>query len=109
MTTVNKVIRDGKVAVLYSPGWGSPWSSDYSGDCKNFMMFDPGLVKLVEQDKRSSIRAYIAATKFAEEIYCGDADDLTIEWIPVGTKFRIEEYDGKESIIYNHPSYWTVA
>ena len=109
MTSVNKVIRDGKVAVLYSPGWGASWSSDYTGECKNFLMFDPELVNLVEEDKRSQIPAYIATTKFAEEVYCGGADDLIIEWIPVGTEFRISEYDGYESIVYNNKNYWTVA
>jgi hypothetical protein len=30
--------------------------------------------------------------------YAGGAADVTIEWIPVGIKFVIEEYDGAESI-----------
>lgn len=30
--------------------------------------------------------------------YDGGMDDLEIEWLPVGTRFKINEYDGKESL-----------
>lgn len=48
---VDKVIRDGKVAVIYSPGYGSGWST-WSGASKEIierMIFDPELVALVEK------------------------------------------------------------
>jgi hypothetical protein len=33
-----------------------------------------------------------------DDIYCGGAHDLKIEWIPEGVKFSINEYDGSESL-----------
>ena len=34
-----------------------------------------------------------------EEVFTGGRDGLYIKWVPEGTKFRIDEYDGAESII----------
>ena len=34
-----------------------------------------------------------------EHVYCGGASNLEIEWIPEGTQFRIDEYDGSETLI----------
>jgi hypothetical protein len=34
-----------------------------------------------------------------ESVYCGGAEDLAIQWVPVGTRFLIREYDGSESIV----------
>jgi hypothetical protein len=105
---MNKVIRDGKVAVLYSPGFGSGWYTwnTLRGDDDEQriqLIFDPVLVELVE--KRNKDNQYDFTKRIeerAEEIlpegYFGGAGDLTIKWLPVGTKFRIEEYDGSESI-----------
>jgi acetyl-CoA acetyltransferase len=41
---MEKVIRDGKVAILYSPGFGAGWSTwnSYS----NEMIFDPDIVNV---------------------------------------------------------------
>jgi hypothetical protein len=108
---VNKVIRDGKVAVLYSPGFGAGWSTwAYAGDenYRNFMLFDPTLVAMVERgDSVGAIEAYV--TSVHPNTYCGGADGLTIEWLPVGTAFRIHEYDGSESVDVRDDMYWNVA
>jgi len=97
---MNKVIRDGKVAVLVSPGYGAGWSTwAYRVDEDNpgFMLHDPTLVTMVERgDSVEAIEAYVTAKH--PDTYCGGAHDLTIEWLPVGTAFRIHEYDGYESV-----------
>jgi hypothetical protein len=41
--------------------------------------------------------------------YFGGSDNLTIQWIPVGTEFRINEYDGAESIILKERERWITA
>ena len=92
----DKVVRDGKVAVLYSPGFGAGWST-WGGDGP-FMVFDPGLVDLRERNANSDdVEAYIL-TKFPDAPYLGGWEDVQIEWLPEGTAFDIEEYDGSESI-----------
>jgi len=108
---MNKVIRDGKVAVLVSPGYGAGWSTwAYAGDEDNrdFMLFDPTLVAMVERgDSVEAIESYVTAIH--PHTYCGGADDLTIEWLPVGTAFRIHEYDGSESLEIRDDIIWNIA
>jgi len=98
----NKVIRDGKVAVLYSPGYGAGWSTWGSGENS---LFDPLIVEWVENGKIGEIPTKNLPKRF----YLGGADQLEIEWIPVGTLFRIEEYDGSESIEYLSETNWVTA
>ncbi len=90
-----KVVRDGKVAVLYSPGFGAGWSTwDY--DNGETLVFDPMLVKYVEEGKTEEMYEYVAMRY--PDTYTGGLSDLTIAWLPEGTLFRIKEYDGSESI-----------
>jgi hypothetical protein len=106
---MNKVIRDDMVAVLYSPGHGAgwyTWNSLRGGNEEQSMslLFDPILVELVEKRTVPNFHDFTyRIEQRAEEIlpegYFGGARDLTIKWLPVGAKFRIEEYDGSESII----------
>ena len=91
---MQKVIRDGKVAVLYSPGYGAGW---YTWSVPIEGLFHPELVEAVERKASSTEIKEIAERLFGDNYY-GGADQLRIAWIPIGTQFRIEEYDGNESI-----------
>ena len=108
---MNKVIRDEKVAVLVSPGYGagwSTWSYCVEEDDPGFMMFDPTLVDMVERGASvEEIEAYVKS-KYPGGYY-GGADGLTIQWLPVGTAFRIHEYDGSESVEIRDDIQWTIA
>lgn len=96
---MEKVIRNNEVAVLYAPDYGAGWYSwnlNYP-EC----LFDPEIVALVEA-KADAKRIQEKAEELWPRGYWGAADQLEIEWIPVGTRFEIHEYDGNESIeIYN--------
>ena len=99
-----KLERDGKVAVLYSPGYGAgwyTWNSEHEG-----LIFDKEIVEAVLADDRTKA-AEIAKRKYGDP-YTGGADDLRVEWLDKGDQFEIDEYDGSESIhiIGNH-SYLT--
>jgi len=108
---VNKVIRDGKVAVIVSPGFGAGWSTwSYRGeeDYRDFMLFDPTLVDMIERgESAETIETYV--TSMHPGTYCGGADGLTIQWLTVGTAFRIHEYDGSESVEIRDEMDWTIA
>ena len=108
---MNKVIRDGKVAVIVSPGFGAGWSTgSYRGEkeYRDFMLFDPTLVDMIERSESAeTIETYV--TFVHPGTYCGGADDLTIQWLPVGTAFRIHEYDGSESVEIRDDIEWTIA
>jgi hypothetical protein len=43
------------------------------------------------------------------EVYCGGLEDLVITWVPVGERFRIEEYDGSESLVLESNQRWMTA
>jgi hypothetical protein len=92
----DRVVRDGKVAVVYSPGFGAGWCSWN----EELSPFEPGIVAYVLAGRRDEL-----TTELVEELtgvkdcYTGGACDLEVMWLPVGTPFRIEEYDGSETVI----------
>ena len=94
---MDKVIRDGKVAVLISHGFGAGW---YSWNTENQqLLFHPKLVEMVEQGKAVEIdEDWVKENLGIENVYCGGAKNLKIHWLPVGTAFQVEEYDGAESL-----------
>jgi len=99
---VEKYIKDGKVAVLYSPGYGAGWST-WASENAEAMLFDKDIVEAVLAGN-ISLAARIAEDKYFA--YTGGAEDLTVEWLDVGTLFRINDYDGYESIeVYSDKSY----
>jgi hypothetical protein len=102
---MDKVIRDGRVAVLYSPGYGSGWYT-WNQEFPE-LIFSPAVVKLVEQEKFDELETYMEL-KYPE-VFKGGMMDLEIEWIPVGTEFRIHEYDGAESIEIKDELNWLTA
>lgn len=90
-----KVIRDGKVAVLYSPGFGAGWYT-WASEKSDTMIFDPMMVKYVEEENIDALMTYVTM-RYPDE-YHGGVSDLEVAWIPEGTLFRITEYDGSEGI-----------
>ena len=104
---MDKVIRNGKVAVLYSPGFGAGW---YSWNQKyKELLFDPEIVALVESNNRDKVERLVRS-KYGEDVYCGGAGDLRVEWLDEGTVFEINEYDGNESVRYlNNGDDWITA
>ena len=93
---MEKVIRDGKVAVLISQGWGAGWYS-WNTDHKE-LLFHPKLVEMVEQNRKNEINDQWILENLGIEMYAGGSDGLEIHWLPIGTIFDIEEHDGFETI-----------
>ena len=102
---MNKLVRDGKVAVLYSPDYGSGWYTWNSNHPE--LLFDPAIVQLVEEDKFDELKTYI--TLKYPNIYEGGMWELKIAWIPEGAMFRVNEYDGDESIELKDDADWFTA
>lgn len=91
---MEKLIKDGKVAVLYSPGWGAGF---YSWGAPTEAIFDPKLINLVWEGNIQPVIEYVE--NVYPEASTNGCEDLTVTWIPVGMKFRIEEHDGSEYIV----------
>jgi len=103
---MEKVIKSGLVAVLISPNFGAGWST--WNQLKPELLFDPVIVGMVEDGTDSkTIEAYCEA-KYPDG-YFGGADDLIVQWIPVGTQFRIHEYDGSETLELKDVLPWITA
>jgi len=104
---MNKVVRDGYVAVLTSPGYGAGW---YTWHQIPELIYDPTVVDMVENHAPSEeIIQYCELTYPSfTKCYLG-AEDLTITWIKEFRVFLIEEYDGNESIRFREDIEWLVA
>lgn len=105
MESLNKLIDNGRVAVLYSPGFGAGWSTWNRGVPE--IVFDPAIVKFVENDQWAELHTYV--TLKYPGLYTGGMKDLAIAWLPVGTEFRIAEYDGAENIEVKEETGWIMA
>ena len=103
---MNKVIRDGKVAVLVSPGFGAGWST--WNPTVPEMLFDPAIVQMVEDNTDPATIAMVAEAKYTN-CYSSGVSDLMIVWVPIGTEFKVDEYDGAESIIFKEQEKWITA
>jgi len=115
VTKEKEIIRDGKVAILYAPNHGAGW---FTWHGVTELLRDPEVVHLVECRERglpeekayfnSQIIKYCDVT-YGNKHYYGGADQLAVEWIELGDKFRITEYDGCESIEYLTSTLWMEA
>lgn len=101
---MEKVIKDGKVAVLVSYGYGAGF---YTWGAPLEAIFDPKLVELIENQKLQEAVDYTQITY--PNVYTGGIDGLAVEWIPEGAKFIIEEYDGAESLQLMDKTNWITA
>lgn len=104
---MDKVIKDGKVAVLISPNFGAGWFS--WNDYDERLLFSPKIVKMVQEGRTYQINeSWIAENLGIEDVYCGGLRDIEINWIPIGTKFRVIEYDGNEELLTSD-DLWVIA
>jgi len=101
---MDKVIRDGKVAVLISYGFGAGF---YSWGAPIEAIFDPKLVELVESEDFDGANEYVKNTY--PGVYTGGVGDLVVVWVDEGEEFIIEEYDGNESIQFKNETQWITA
>ena len=103
---MDKVIVDGKVAVLYSPGFGAGW---YSWN-KHLpeIVFDSAIVKMVLEERFDELETFM--TLKYPDVYLGGMRELEVAWIKEGRLFRITEYDGNEDIEYkDDDEMWMLA
>lgn len=94
---MEKVIRNNKVAVLISHGFGAGWYS--WNPSHQELLYHPKLVEMVEQNRSNEIdKAWVLENLKISDIYCGGTEGLQIHWLTVGTAFEVDENDGAESL-----------
>ena len=104
---VTKVIRDNKVAVIISSDYGAGWYSWHKNKDTN-LIFDPTLVKLVEEQNYRELTKYVNS-QYPDVYHGKNILQLKVEWVPIGSVFRIAEYDGAEFIEYLNDTVWIKA
>lgn len=125
MEHYKRVKKEGNidVAVLWSPGFGAGWSTWNERD----MAFDKRVVEYLinnavfirDEDyvwetyaitelNTEKFENFLRLIGYKEPIMGGVEDELVLTWLPEGTKVRIEEYDGSESIIILNENTYTV-
>ena len=99
METAQKVIKDGKVAVVHSADYSNSLYSAFGK--RDELLFSPALVELVESGKE--ITPEFLQREFgidtSSKSWGGFQFSLQVTFLPLGTKFYIYEEDGKETII----------
>ena len=94
----DRIVRDGThVGVAYSPGYGAGFST-----WNDVSPLNPFVIVAILFDRADAI-ADASDQEKADllgdpEAYMGGAHSLRIEWVPLGTAFRVDEYDGYESV-----------
>lgn len=113
----DRIVRDGKeVCVLVSPGFGAGFIT--WNDCISPM--NPKLVALVLAGQRGALvqakdegrEADVAEWLGLPEdtfLSLNGARDLEIYYVPIGSRFRLDEYDGAESVEVLDADGWTIA
>lgn len=104
---MEKVIRNGKVAVLVSRGYGAGWYTWNAAhpEC----LFDKKMVEAVLRGCTTEQIEDLALERFGTDFYAGGADGLTVQWLPIGTRFQVDEYDGAEYLEIADEQVWMVA
>lgn len=98
--STERYIKDGKVAVLISPGFGAGWSTWNDEEYRDILLFDKRLVKAAMDGVRDCCHLVTGVIGIDEKVVFLDGwEDVSIEWLPVSTKFIVEEYNGNESIL----------
>ena len=122
MRQPKKYEKDGCIAVLYSPGFGSGWSTEgvnktiaYDKRVINFYLKhkdDQEYMKALTEFSDNEIKQQ-AEEQFAKWgyyfVWFNGLRDAKIEWIPKGVQFRILSYDGDEYIERADEVNWVVA
>lgn len=90
------------IYIIYSPGYGAGWST--WGDTFSCLDQELAVAILNNSPDINSI-----AEKNWPGQYQGGLSDCVVTTVPKGTRFRINEYDGNESLeIESEPS-WLIA
>ena len=86
------------IGIIVSPGYGAGWST-YG---KPEMALDQELADAIDRSASYDEILHIAEKNWPGEYYGGLADCIEVEYVEEGTPFRIDEYDGNETLILSN-------
>tara|TARA_A200000159_G_scaffold163425_1_gene189623 strand:- start:7695 stop:8042 length:348 start_codon:yes stop_codon:yes gene_type:complete len=101
-----------EIAVIYSPGFGAGWST-WNQEYAEILLFHKELALYVdsESDKFEGELKSICDRLCGpdSDVYVGGSRNLSLKWVPEGTEFVIQEYDGSEQIRVKDSYEWMRA
>ena len=108
-----RLLFEGRVAVLISPGYGSGWSTWAKKTNREAMLFDAQIADVMldhtlTREQRLAQARTLAELKYPGE-YLGGLDALEVALIDPGARFVINEVDGYESITLAKDIEWIQA
>ena len=103
---MNRYIKNGKVAVLYSPGYGAGWTT-WNEEYPE-MLFSPEIAEALDNKADYQTLEEISERLFPGA-FLGGLEQLKIEWVEPGSQIRIDEYDGNESVYILNDVQWPIA
>ena len=105
---MKKFINNNEVAVIFHNDYGRGWSDRYDGTDH---LFNYDIVQWILNGKKQGVEKVLIVQIFGDGSYYFEEtiQDLEIAWVPVGTKFRVHEYDGKERVILENEETWFIA
>ncbi len=107
---VETLVEDGLMAVAVSHNYGAGWGTWEGME----LAVDKRVIEVIQHFQENKIN-FEEAKKAIDyfyphkNIYYGGFDDIKIEWVPLGEMFRINEYDGLESIVIFRDDSWIIA
>lgn len=104
---MEKVVRDGKVAVVYHPSWGAGW---YTWHYNLELLFSPQIVAMIEGGAgEDEFQLYMAGFEDLGGEGLHSLEELAIAWVDQGVEFIVHEYDGAESVMLKNEYKWITA
>ncbi len=101
-----KYVRDGKVAVLISGGFGAGWTSWLDDDEKQQAAMDRRLVERVLSGGQLDDEL-LDEVLGPRQYRCTLGLPVEVQWVEEGAPFYIHEYDGSETIKSTEDLIWT--
>ena len=102
---MEKVIRDGKTAIIIHKGWGFPWSTGHGMPEES--LFDPHLVHLLESNATQKEVEDYSFEKYKRNAWGSwNGHNLQVEWIDEGREFIITSYDGRVCLFFKDTANW---
>lgn len=104
---MDKVIKDGKVAVVYA--LNDMWSTAHDHH-QELLLFHPLIVEKILAERRDEITPEWMQTTFGiNGCHILPHTILYIEWVPVGERFYIDVVDGEERVVRESECDWITA
>lgn len=104
---MEKLIRDGQVAVIIGSGYGEEWSTHASGEEKERALYCPRLALAVLGESGESVESVVAELFPDLRPYSGPR--LMVDWVPVGVRFFVHEEEGNETVWREDEISWLTA